>query len=343
MRGPCRRMALLGVAAILTGCGRPSEESVFVDLAQISTSAMATMPPPMPVPSPEPGPIRYELPARPESSLNLGAADRIKQEAEERIWQDREEALAQLERQLRSTFDAETDRFIRASQADLRRLRGRLGDAAYTELSELFRRQALDVGRLHFELAALAGYPDPDTGSTRPLPTEPLALSRARRAVEVRRELVEVRGQFDRVIRERLAAISAQVDRELENLLAQLTARREAFERDLEAERQRYLAAAAASSPMPRLDRQAVLPASPEVAVEVLPPASRAQAPAEPSAPPTIFDEVRHDLNIWLAVRRYRLTSDPRRGRDATDEFRQWRQRTRLGPSANSPNSLARG
>lgn len=44
--------------------------------------------------------------------------------------------------------------------------------------------------------------------------------------------------------------------------------------------------------------------------------------------------EIRADLQVWVKLNAYRLANSPAEGRDATDEFRQWRFNRNLGPSA---------
>lgn len=44
--------------------------------------------------------------------------------------------------------------------------------------------------------------------------------------------------------------------------------------------------------------------------------------------------EIRADLQVWVKLNAYRLANSPSEGRDATDEFRQWRFNRNLGPSA---------
>lgn len=44
--------------------------------------------------------------------------------------------------------------------------------------------------------------------------------------------------------------------------------------------------------------------------------------------------EIRADLQVWVKLNAYRLANNPSEGRDATDEFRQWRFNRNLGPSA---------
>lgn len=45
-------------------------------------------------------------------------------------------------------------------------------------------------------------------------------------------------------------------------------------------------------------------------------------------------EEIRADLQVWVKLNAYRLANSPVAGRDATDEFRQWRFNRNLGPSA---------
>jgi len=45
-------------------------------------------------------------------------------------------------------------------------------------------------------------------------------------------------------------------------------------------------------------------------------------------------EEIRADLQVWVKLNAYRLANSPAQGRDATDEFRQWRFNRNLGPSA---------
>lgn len=321
---------LLLFAVLLGGCGSELKP-VYVDLGQVPAGgALQASSTPVVPPSASAG-SGLALDAMPEQRLALSENDerlKLTQASLDRI---REAAL----RDYRTRLEAEAMATIRKWTTDeLAKLGPRRDEAIETVFGTyrpLFEEFAPVKGRVRLELANDVGFPDPDPDSLRaPDPEATEAWASFNRAVDARKTLVTLDSMAERAWSERLGAIDAEFSEAQAAIVREAAEREDAARKSAAAEAQRLVDQLDSDlGQAVKIDR--VLEKMPPEVVRI--PATAAVGPSLPPAskpdPPT--DTRRAQLEIWARVRGYRLV--PRgQGRDATEEFLNWRRSFAPGP-----------
>lgn len=238
--------------------------------------------------------------------------------------------LAELEEQtrravaakLRDVYRRELDRLFADRQKALEGLSRELDQRLQGRISEAFLRYADRNGRALSEIAVAFGYPD--SGGDPPPPQGAWARAMVRRLEVARKERDAARDAFRREVAELAASLGQQYAEEAGKLALELESRR--AEADRRADEEAARVARGYGSSLRSLlagAEQVIAPSVPERRV-LLPPVSA--PPPAPKAPPRPGSDaaLAARLELWAAWNGYKLTSDPTKGRDATEEFARW-------------------
>jgi len=238
--------------------------------------------------------------------------------------------LAELEEQtrravaakLRDVYRRELDSLFADRQKALEGLSRELDQRLQGRISEAFLRYADRHGRALSEIAVAFGYPD--SGGDPPPPQGAWARAMARRLEAARKERDAARDAFRREVSELAASLGQQYAEEAGKLALELESRRAEADRHADEEAAR-VARGYGSSLRSLLAgaEQVIAPSVPERRV-LLPPVSA--PPPAPKAPPRPGSDaaLAARLELWAGWNGYKLTSDPTKGRDATEEFARW-------------------
>gem|GEM_PF-4205154 len=335
----CGKGAIFLLALALVGCGSELKP-VYVDLAQVpqadAPSATPSVALPMSAPAPGSG---LSLDALPEQRLALDQNDerlKLTQASLERI---RAAALKDYRTRLETESMAEIREWTKDELAKLGPERARATEAVFGTYRALFDAYAPAKGRIRLELANDVGFPDPDPDSLRaPDPEATDAWTAFQRAVDARKTLVTLDSMVDKTWAARLDAIDTRFA-EAQAAIVRASAEREDAARKAAADEAQRLVQELDSDlgqavkidlgQAVKIDR--VLEKAPAVAVKIAPTPRVAPSFPGPREPARPADSRRAQLEIWARVRGYRLV--PRgQGRNATQEFLQWRQSFAPGP-----------
>lgn len=310
-------LALLG---FLVGCAR-EPEAVFVDLARVpSETHLPAIPQVTRAPKPTLGATTGTIPAVPPQDLLLGANERRLQSVMDEIAKNRRDTEAAVRKRLERAYLADVQRARTARRDELGPQHTALLDKVYAELRQVFEKHASRRFLPQVELAMRVGWPDPDPKSTRTAPP---------RVIELREALAEIDADYRRERDEMLAKAYAIIDTQLsalESEMARLEA--EAIERASHEAIARARASEVEALEKAPMRKNAKLPALSQESVTT-------QAPDPPIEAPKLetpdFRDVdrqllQSELRIFLAHRGYRRAARPSEGRDATQEFIEWRK-----------------
>lgn len=223
---------------------------------------------------------------------------------------------------LREVYRRELDRLFADRQKALGGLSQELDQRLQGRISEAFLRYAERNGRALSEIAVAFGYPD--SGGDPPPPQGAWARAMARRLEAARKERDAAREAFRREVADLAASLGQQYAEEAGKLALELESRRSEADRRADEEAARVARGYGSSlrSLLAGAD-QVIAPSVPERRV-LLPPVS--PPPPPPEAPSRAPNEsaMLARLKLWAASSGYKLTSDPSKGRDATEEFARW-------------------
>lgn len=262
------------------------------------------------------------LPGAAGRSYLLPSLEQRRKAAAAKLAELEEQTKRAVANQLREVYRREIDRLLADRRKALEGLSRELDDRLQERISQAFLRYADRQGRALGEIAVTLGYPDP--GGEPPAASGAWARSMAQRLAAARREREAALAAFRAEVADAVADLGSQYAEEAGKLALELESRRaEADERaDQEAARVargygaslRSLLAGAETVIAPRVPaRTAVLPAV--------------------SGPPPLPTESRWEqdrgalaahVELWAAWNGYKWTSDPKKGRDATEEFARW-------------------
>lgn len=200
-------------------------------------------------------------------------------------------------------------------------------DEAVEDLHDLFLNHVQETAVLRYRLAWRVGLPDPDPESRNPpLNADESAVKAFNEVRDMRLRLKEMDAEFKMAVKERFDGLAAERTRRAADLAISLEGRRkeaqDAARREAEAVTQEALAAMERTA----LDPEAELPGVPgalsavnsdPVSVEPWRAGVRRAESAE---------DVRAQLEVYLKVHGYRLTDNPGRGRQRTQDFIAWRR-----------------
>lgn len=318
------------------GCG-PTPSFVYVD-ERVAARALAGEDdePALPRTPPAPPPVLSEaidLPGSPPRSI--GFKDFAERNALVRntIEANRREAIAALAARLRDAYHLEIKRAEAEARLALRGERSLEYDLAIVRVLSAFERWADRRAPLICGIALTAGFPDPDASSSRSL--DPDATRRQRMDFERARQYRELLRAVDQEYFGQRDEILATVeDRFAQKLLALTAQTIEAFqqadERAAEEARDQILSGAA-DAEIQLVSATVDRPAEEPIAVDV--PSVAFPRSWEPlsAETPSAQDDLGALLKVWAATNGYKPTTDPKKGRDATEEFIAWVKQRQSG------------
>jgi hypothetical protein len=270
----------------------------------------------------------------------LGETDVFFGSAEERavaalqVYQQaqREAAQAVLER-LRKAYLVEAEQSVAAQEKGVEQDYQKWLDEAVEGLYELFVQYAAEIEPVRYELTQIVGFPDPDPRSLKvPLESNEKAYKSFLRARTLREQIIALEAEYEAEVERRLGALQAARDARLAALATTADELRSDALRRAQAEAEKVTQDARTVLEASALDPEARLPAVPGASASVNSgPVSVVPTPGAPGLRET-REDVEAQLHVFLKTYRYRRTRDATLGRNATQEFLEWRRKYMAGP-----------
>ena len=277
--------------------------------------------------------IQQSIPDLSGQDLMIGSAERRAQEALDVYKKAQEQAAQSVLERLKLAYLEEAKLYEQTEQTALKASYAQWVDSALAELHDLFVAHAEKEEPLRYALVKLVGFPDPDPNSVKvPLPENLAATKRFEAAKAVRAHLEALDKAYDAEVSSRMTEIERRKAQRLGEIAATGTAMRlDAVER---ARRESEAVAANALAVLEHtaLDPEAKLAPVPGASSTVnsgpvsVPPSGQGAAPGETRS------DVQAQLQVFLKAYGYRLTTDPRKGRNVTQQFVEWRLKYKVGP-----------
>jgi len=290
--------------------------------------------PTFPAPDQPPRPAPFTLPALAAQEYVTAPKDLAK--VDQILQQQQDETQRRLEKSLTMLYDRLARRFELTELDGLTEREQRRFKEVNETIRAIFEQYAADRMPRVLRLTFLVGFPDPNPQST--LPKEPMGMvSQAKfdEAKSLRTAISDLDRNFDATVMALVSAIENDntVDRTDTRLKIELNAdelrRRavtEAAQQIRRARRSLNLELAGSQRiRLPAVPGRTVNP--PVVAAPIAPP--KVDSRLEKEAGRWTRQEVEGQIRIWAALNRYEVGSD---GRDATNEFIQWKKTHQSGP-----------
>lgn len=334
-----RRDRLLQFLLIATTAGcAPTQQAVFVNLDSLLVKEAPRETEKTPSPPAPAGSTSVKFPGRPAETIHLESdADRVRHITEVlRI--GREEALRDLTARLRAAYQRQVRKLEADKLAELEPKHREAMAGVYGKFRSIFERYADQRGPFVIRLALLAGFPDPDPRSeSRPTNAPRTVRDRFEESKGLRAKIADLDAAYEKEISTLLDEQDQVYAAELLALRIEIEkARAEADARANEEARQQVQQEAQELN-LELAGRSSLTVPGKEPSTQVLPGQGRLAA-APPLKSPTpeqrLADEraeIEGDLGIWLAQNGYRRSPVAQGARDATEEFRAWRQSWRAG------------
>ncbi len=239
----------------------------------------------------------------------------------------RDAAKAVLER-LRVAYVNEVDLSAKTDKDDAHKAYAAQIDAEVKELYTVFVAHAEKVEPLRFELTQIVGFPDPDPRSLKvPLEANERAYKRFLQARTLREQIIALDTAYRAEVARRLGAIEGVRDARLALVDVLAEAKRNDALRRAQVEADRVSKDVLAALEPTTLDPGARLPAIPGASSSVN--SGRVSVPSQAGsgAMHETREDVKAQLVVFLKTYGYRQTRDASLGRDATQEFLEWRRK----------------
>ena len=319
--------SLVGFVAV--GCAQ-SRQAVYVDYSKlVSTSdvgAAIYSPPNPPVSS---GSTRHSQAVIAGRTLEEYASGRM-DAAKQLLSDDRRHTVKEIEARLRRLYGLAADRVTKAKYGDLDPKRTAALREAETLIHAAFATYAAQRGPKLARLALLVGFPDPDPTSTKsPDPARALAEARFVEAKALRSDIVGLDAAFARQTQGYLKDAQDKIDEDLTQMRIDIQQRKDDADARAEAEAARLAAVNEASLGLSSRSMRDVQLS--QVAPESVQPTS---GPTPPAMGPTSIEldptdtagrirALQSEVRIWAGIHGYSLV-ERGKGRDATEEFKEW-------------------
>lgn len=270
-----------------------------------------------------------ELPAVPETDVFFGSAEDRAVEALRVYRQTQQEAaLAVLER-LKKAYLNEVELTVKTETTQADKAFAERLDVVVAEIRAVFMSFADEVEPLRYELTQIVGFPDPDPRSLKvPLEENQAAYKRFLRARTLREQIIALEAEYEADVARRLAAVKAMRDQRLAEIGADAQAKRSDAVARAKQEADRVSNDALTALEPTALDPTAQLSAVPGATASVQSsPVSVATRPDQSAVLKETQKDLEDQLEVFLKTYRYRRTPDRTLGRDATQEFLEWRRK----------------
>ncbi|MHB8637430.1 MAG: hypothetical protein ACYC96_13255 [Fimbriimonadaceae bacterium] len=332
-----RGLVMAGVALACFGC-HANSSYVYVDVSRALDSK--------PAPSAMVTQVNVKVPPPSSTEFKIAGASAIVEgrstaegaaKVKASIVANRDKTYRTIVRRLHDAYAREADNLRTQQLAAFEPVRAKTIATAMKLISEAYVKYADAVGPKIARLAVTAGFPDPDAqGRRKPSGVEGLDTLAYQTSQTLRAEIAALKANFKQYSAATIQSANTEADAKLTKLLADVD--RQVGDIDARAQdvARREVSQAQAQLGTLLADRPpAPLPAIAESRVVV----GTGTLPAPPARPvikgaaggSDDQDQVKQDLQVWLAVNRYVLRAKGR-GRDATAEFIAWRNRFRLAP-----------
>jgi hypothetical protein len=276
--------------------------------------------------------VEQSVPGLAETEVYFGSAEERALEAL-RVYRQAQDRAAQavLER-LRRAYLVEVEQAVGDDQKEVQEQYADELDAAVDELYALFLAHAAEVEPLRFSLTEIVGFPDPDPRSLKvPLESNTEAYQNFLKARALREQIIALVSEYRRQVNERFKSLEIARDARLAAISQRAEGLRAEALRRAQADADKVTQDAQSALEGTALDTEARLPAVPGASSSVQSgPVSVASSPGAPGLRETLED-VEAQLQVFLKTYGYRRTRDASLGRDATQEFVEWRRKYMAG------------
>lgn len=341
MKNRSRRLyaaILVGMAALVVGCGKSTAERVFVDMDRVfaASPAPSLRLEPLPQPPNATPSITVSQPGLPSTSTTDRTLERLEM-AKQLIAANRGKSIASLSSMLKQIYLAQAKDKIDRMEHDQQPETDAILDAVLTDLRAMFVRYGEERGPLLAHLGALARSNDLADEQV-PDGADAIETSRIEKANKLRAESRKLDAEYDSQAQVLLDAAYAKISDAIGKLEAEASRVRAEAEAKAQAE-----AESKATKTQTEIDVQLqglvpdALPTVPARQVNV--PGS----PALPEAPndktDTLFGSLEerrrlldHEVDIWVKTTGRTRASSKLGARDATEDFLRWRSAHTVGP-----------
>lgn len=258
----------------------------------------------------------------------IGSAEDRAREALEYYKNAQDEAVAGVLARLERAYVVEVSQGLKDRRSAIQEEYALKTQEEIALLRKEFEEHSRVVGALRNDLTGLVGFPDPDPKSIRVPPShDKVATDKFLKAKEIRLAIHVAGSEYKRTVETRLRALEDQRAVAMKVLEEEATKERsDALKR---AEKEARAISEQAESV---LERTALSPETRLPAVK----GSQSSVDSRPVTPQPFVrssplsespEAIREQLDVWLRVMNYRLVDRPSKGRDATEEFVQWRQK----------------
>lgn len=325
MRNLNRYLYILAIGLGVSCAPRP--KLVYVDLASL-TETPAPAPNPSPKHSLPPGIAgeTAELGALPKRTVSFPVSGDPLEEARAIVAKSEQDAVREIARRLVKTYLNEVDDLEAEHTRKLDPSLKARAETAFADIRSLFETYAQKRGPLLVKLAARSGWPDPDPDSLRvPDDSNKRRLQSFLIAKGLREQIKDLDARYDADVKKLIADYEADNRQTLAGMKIAIEELRSKKLEQAEAEARKQVESA-------REKIHSLVVGDPSVTLESVP----QKEVAFPSASPKVLspsvrsvdssagEEIRADLQIWLAQNRFQLAKKGA-ARDATEDFKQWR------------------
>lgn len=326
------------IVLVAAGCGRPAE-GVYVDVQSVLTSQPAAAHPGVTLPRP-PSPLPAQsltVPGRPAESLS-DPSNTGKQTIGETIAASQQKAYRKLVARLHDFYQTEVARFGREQEKQLDVEQRKIYDSIALQVRKAFEDYADKRLPLAARLALLAGAPDPNPQSNPPPNTaKRFTKERYAEAKSIREQMASLEKAFDAEAVSLLASAEEQSAIAAGSVRLKIELFRSQLDKKADEEARRQVEVTPKELGLvlatpEKIQLKALAPV--KVSVNAEPPLPAAPEVGKYRVMPAKLDpaaELDHQLKIWLAINNYHLVPVRGLGRDATEEFRDWKKQHEPG------------
>jgi hypothetical protein len=270
-----------------------------------------------------------ELPGIEATDVFFGSAEERAIEALRVYRQTQQEAAEAVLERLKKAYLNEVELTVKTETTQADKVFAERLDKEVEAVHAVFLRYAAEVEPVRFELTQIVGFPDPDPRSLKvPLEENQVAYKRFLRARTLREQIIALDEGYRAEVARRMAAVKALRDQRLAEIESDAGALRSEAVARAKQEADRVSNDALTALEPTALDPSAQLSAIPGATASVQSgPVSVATQPGQSAALRETKEDLEDQLEVFLKTYRYRRTPDKSLGRDATQEFLEWRRK----------------
>lgn len=332
MRAEARTAIVLTFGCLLAGC-QQAPERVFVDVDRVSERPFLAL---EPMPLANLNPIlaqSFELESLAPVEIQIESAEELARRGFAALEANQAQALQDTLERLRRAYRIEVRRIEAQRRDEILERQEILLNSAYEELYAKFLAMAQETGPRYWELSWLADFPDPDPESRRrPISARAFEIAYFERARELRAEIKALHLQHKEEIAGILDNLESNLAVELNELEREIGVIRQESEAQAIIDANEIARASLEDVQQTTIELRRVLPGIPAVTMQIRggersphPPNMAGRAQYESHA-----EMVERQIAIFAKVQGYELVSTVSAGRDATEEFIEWRKQFQI-------------